>query len=145
MTVPPSDLPADVRSFIHECVASVAQLEALLLLANSRERDWNASQISDELRSDPRLVAGVLTDLMDSGLLSAQVATPQDPLTTRYRYSPQKPDTEAVVNSLSQLYKERRHSVMDAIYNKPQQAAPGSRGLQAFADAFRWKPIKEDR
>jgi hypothetical protein len=91
MTVPHSDIPNDVRSFVHDCITSAAQLETLLLLSGDRGRDWNASEVSDELRSSPDLIAGSLTDLLDSGLLSAVVSSPQSPLTTRYRYSPQKP------------------------------------------------------
>jgi hypothetical protein len=145
MTVPHSDIPPDVRSFIHDCIGSAAQLEILLLLFGKRERAWNASEISDELRSEPNLVAGVLTDLMDSGLLSAEAASPQSTLTTRYRYNPKKSSVDPVVMSLMQLYKERRHSIMDVIYNKPQTPPPGTGSIQAFADAFRWNRKKEDR
>jgi len=145
MTVPHSDIPRDVRDFIHNCIDSAAQLEILLLLAGKRERTWNASEISDELRSEPNLVAAVLTDLMDSGLLSAEASTPQNSLTTRYRYSPHKSADEPIVMSLMQLYKERRHSIMDVIYNKPPASAGSARGIQAFADAFRWNHKKEDR
>jgi hypothetical protein len=144
MTVPHSDIPGDVREFIHTCIDSAAQLEILLLLAGKRERAWNASEVSDELRSEPNLVASVLADLMDKGLLSAEATVPPSSLTTRYRYSPHKSADDPVVMSLMQLYKERRHSIMNMIYNKPPASAPSARGIQAFADAFRWNTKKED-
>jgi predicted transcriptional regulator len=134
----PSDIPLLIRQFLHDCITSVAQLEALLWLAEQSHTDWTPEEVSAELRSNPSLMSAALADLHNSGLLTTSYA-PTDKDTEqeiRYRYCPSSAALEKVVAGLTKAYRERRHSVLAVIYS-PRQ--PNS--LQAFSDAFR---LRED-
>ena len=66
-----SDLPSHVRAFIGRHVASLEELEVLLLLFEQRERDWSAAEINEQLRSQESSIAKWLEALVASGLVVA--------------------------------------------------------------------------
>lgn len=121
-----NDLPDDVRRFLAANIGSVAQLEVLLLLRSSRDRAWCAAEVSRALYTAPEMMADLLADLAEKGLL--EVAHASD---TRYRYAPQIEGVDEVVGRLADLYKQRRVAVISLIYAEPVDKA------QRFADAFR--------
>jgi predicted ArsR family transcriptional regulator len=135
-----SDIPVEIRRFIGACITSVAQLEALLLLAEQRHTDWTATEISAELRSTPGLMMNVLSDLYALGLVAA-TDTPAEKdgrQETRYRYQPASPLLERTVEGLAEAYRERRHSVLSTIYSPREPSS-----LRAFSDAFRLRRDRE--
>lgn len=123
------NLPEDSLQFIHRFVTSVTQMEVLLLVASTREqREWSVEAVNDELRSGHALMAEVLDNLRHAGLLVASGSGAD----LRYRYAPDDA-MRRQVDALAALYRERRHSVLSAIYDRPVRSADP---IQAFADAF---------
>jgi hypothetical protein len=129
-----SDIPPPVKRFLHDCITSAAQLEALLLLAEQAHTDWTATEVSAELRSNPSHMTAVLTELHAAGLLAATDASADKDTEQeiRYRYQPASEPQARAVEALAKAYRERRHSVLAVIYS-PRE--PDS--LRAFSDAFR--------
>jgi hypothetical protein len=130
-----NDLPDEVRRFIVASIASVAQLEVLLLLREDREREWKTEEVSRALYAARGGMADQLNDLVAKGL--AYVTLAPD---ARFRYRPESDsELDAVVARLADTYKERRVSVISLIYSEPVDKA------RSFADAFRIRKEKEDR
>ena len=128
-----SDLPDEIRRFIASNIASVAQLEVLLLLRDDHDREWTSDEVSRKLYMAPGGIIRQLNDLVSKGL--AYVTHAPD---TRFRYRP-KPEDEvaAIIDRLANLYKERRVAVVSLIYSEPIDKA------RSFADAFRIRKDKE--
>ena len=118
-------LPAEVRALIRGPVASMAHVEALLLL---RRRAPVAVSVAD-LAADAQLPTPVQTrrcldDLVGAGLLERVEAD-------RYRYAPRRDEERNAVDALAAMYNEKPVTLVRAVYARP--AGP----IQAFADAFR--------
>lgn len=120
-----SGIPAAVERFIQENIPSVEQLEILLLLAQSPDKEWSAADISREIYRQPESVAMRLEALRDRGLLSVR----QDKQLL-YRYSAGAQQQE-IVNNLDRAYQERKDAVIRLIFSRPANS------LRAFSDAFR--------
>lgn len=130
-----SNIPESTLQFIHRFITSAAQLEVLLLVAAKQQRDWSVGQVNDELRSGYALMAEVLGSLHQAGLLTVSGSAPDH----CYRYAPDDVELGRQVDALMGLYRERRHSVLSAIYERPAQTADP---IQAFSDAFRFRSSK---
>lgn len=116
-------IPAHVHRFILDHIVSVEQLEILLLLRGRRDRDWNAEEVARELRTAALSAANRLADLERRGLLTREGE--------RYRFDPAAPALEEAVEGLSHVYPERRVTVIDLIFSKPNDV------IRTFADAFK--------
>jgi hypothetical protein len=121
-----SDLPPDVRQFIADYIASVADLEVLLLLRGAADREWSAAEVGKMLYTMPEMSSAQLVRLHAQKLLEA--AESSEP---RYRYAPGTPELARTIDQVAKLYSERRVSMITAIYNRPIDK------VQTFADAFR--------
>lgn len=121
-----SDLPPEIRQFLADHIDSVADLEVLLLLRGAPDREWTAAEVGKMLYTMPEMCAVQLARLASQKLLL--IAEPSAP---RYRYSPSSPDFARLIDRVAELYKERRVSMITAIYTKPIS------NVQSFADAFR--------
>ena len=119
------DISNDVRSFVDRCVRSVGHLETLIYLYEHRDRSWSAVEISRELRTNEAMAEHQLAELCQDAV---------DKADGLYRYSSTSKN-DAVLQKLIDLYRERRHAIINYIYSKPPDA------LRSFADAFR---IKKD-
>ncbi|WP_240481198.1 hypothetical protein [Sandaracinus amylolyticus] len=108
---------------------SVEQLEILLLLRGHAERDWNAEEVAKELRIASISAGNRLADLAARGLLTE--ASPG-----RFRYAPNDPAMHAAVEGLAKVYPERRVSVIEIIFSKPNDV------IRTFADAFKLRRDK---
>lgn len=117
-------LPAQVRDLL-QLLDSVEQLEALLLMHRRADRDWTATEVSEELRTNAQSIDMRLDGLRDSGLIGPGVA----PGTTRYR--PRTRELLEAVDALAEEYSVRRVSVITFIIAKPSDR------IRSFADAFR--------
>lgn len=124
------DISADIRNFIFENIDSVETIETLLLLRENASRSWNADQVSQELRSDAASVQRRLRHLFERDLLEKTKDT-QDALMIEYRFRPRNDQLRSCVEQLSELYRERRYSVIQLIFSKPRSA------LKVFSEAFR--------
>jgi predicted ArsR family transcriptional regulator len=119
-------LDADVERFVAQHIHSVEQLEVLLLLQRSGDREWSAADVSRELSSHPHSVESRLLDLRARGLVSAR----EDGPSLFYRYAPPA-ELAPVIARLQEVYAERRVSVITMIFAKPIDS------LRTLADAFR--------
>jgi hypothetical protein len=138
-----SYIPAEVQQFIQDCITSALHVEVLVLLTENPHADWSATEISARLRSNPSFVSILLAEFQSLGLLWVTDAPAEVDVKPelRYRYQPASRDLARIVEALATAYRERRHTVLSAIYN-PQEPDP----LQAFSDAFsftRKKPREE--
>jgi hypothetical protein len=122
------------RRFIADHIASVAQLEALLLLRTNPRQTWTSAELARELRVEPDWAAAQLADLCDRGLLELQAGEPAS-----FSYKPRTRPLEEAVTAVAQAYLVHRIRVIELIYAKP----PG--GLRAFSDAFLLRKPGSDR
>lgn len=127
--MPEEKIPADVRRLIHDRFNSVEQLEVFLLLREQSEREWNAVEVSRELRIQPESAATRLADLHAGGLLVR--GTGGDANALPYRYRPADSSLERTADGLAKAYKERRYTVIDLIFARPTD------NIRTFSDAFR--------
>ncbi|MGN6730608.1 MAG: hypothetical protein ACTHMB_01350, partial [Candidatus Binatia bacterium] len=92
-------IPEDVAQFIIEKIDSVAQMEALLLLRDNAEQQWNAADVAKRLYIDDEQAGKVLARLQDEKLL---VSEPSEPLF--YRYNPGSSDLSQMVDRVAKFY-----------------------------------------
>jgi hypothetical protein len=104
------DLPSDVETFIAEHFDCLERLEILLLLRSHCRRDFGAHEVTAELRLGPASAAEHLPALLARGFLSARGDPP------RYRYGPDTPVKERLINGLARSYAELRVTVIQRIF-----------------------------
>lgn len=132
MTGPgPSGLPEDVYRFLYHNIDSVEQLEVLLLLRQSPERDWTAEAVARTLYSHPSSIIHRLSSLAGRGLL-------RELEPAHFQYAPRSTELHDTVSRVAACYRERRVAVITLIASKPIE------NVRAFSDAFRIRRKKEE-
>lgn len=116
-----------VEQFIRDHIASVAQLEILLLLQTNPAQAWSPQGIARELRIESAGAAAQLAQLLASGLVREAGAD-------QFVFAPRSAELQAAVTALAQAYLIRRVTVIGMIFAKPP-SPPAS--IQAFSDAFK--------
>jgi hypothetical protein len=119
-------LPPAVERFLDEHVASVGQLEVLLLLRGRPGAELTAADVARVLGIDDGFAAAELRQLATHGLLLEQAGSPP-----RFRFAPATPALGEAVAAVERAYATRRLSVVNRIVEKPNPT------IRAFADAFR--------
>ncbi len=119
-----------VDGFIQEHIDSVPQLEALMLLWNSRPRGWSCDEIAARLYLPADKVEGLLQDLMRSWLVNAS----GDP-TPLYAYFARSAEQDEMVGLVYEAYRHDLVRISTMIHAKASSA------IREFARAFR---IKKD-
>ena len=128
-----NELPAEVRQLILRHLASMEQVDVLLVLARTPERWQSRDEISRTLRISEKGVAPrTFDELRAAGLIEMDAGHP-----ARYRYAPSSPADRKAVEMLALAYNERPVTLVRAIYARPTAA-------QSFADAFRLRKKAED-
>ena len=125
------DFPFDIRQFISANIKSVADLEAVLLLRQNRDRAWTAAEVSQTLATSQEMATAQLRGLHEREILALIV----DSTGESFQYRPAA-DLESKVELLAMLYRERRVSVITAIYSEPMD------NVRTFADSFRLRKDK---
>ena len=120
-----------VRTFIHQHINSVEQLEVLLLMVKECDKEWSAVEVSRELYIQAASAATRLADLGGSRLLQANGASP--PL---YRYAPSDATLDNTAREVAAAYGVRRVAVINLILERPLD------NVRVFSDAFR---LRRDR
>lgn len=118
-----SGVPDGVTRLVARHIKSVDKLELLLLLRDQPERGWTPDAASGALRSEPRLAAQRLEELVRGGF--AQRSGEE------FRYAPESDGLDRDVGELADCYARRRHTIISLIYSAPSDA------IQSFSDAFR--------
>lgn len=119
-------LPPEIVRFINEHVKSIAQLEALLLLASRPADALTAEQLARELYISGDVMGQLLGEWRQLGLLQAS-----EDATPTYRFAPAEASNVELIKQLAELYAARRVTIVTLIYTQP----PGR--AQSFADAFK--------
>jgi hypothetical protein len=132
--VTPSALSDELRAFVREHIASVEQVEVLLLLYRSSPREWSAVGVGRELRIDPVSAARRLADFQERGLISVR-ATDEALV---FWYEGSSPSDDRMIAELDREFRDRRTTLISLIFSTP------SDDLRAFADAFRLRPRSKD-
>jgi hypothetical protein len=127
----PDEFPADIKQFISANIKSVADLEVMLLLREHRDRAWTAAEVSQKLATSKEMATIQLHRLCERDLLILSGAPPHE----LFQFQPAG-NLEAKVESLACLYRERRVSVITAIYTDPVD------NVRTFADSFRLRKDK---
>lgn len=121
-----NDIPDNVRQLISSHIRTVNDLEALLLIVNSR-REWTAREVGDAMYISPESSEAQLTGLVDARLLARKDENPP-----RYYYDPSIAD-DKTVRQLAEVYSRMRVRVIEMIYQNPRTT------IQSFADAFKFR------
>jgi hypothetical protein len=126
------DFPEDVRRFLRANIASVAQLELLLLLRSAADQACSIADLSRILCMTPEMCLLQLADLQGRGLVAADEAAGE----RTFQFKPQSGELAAAVKALQDIYATRRVSVITAIYSEPTDR------VRTFADAFKLRKEK---
>jgi hypothetical protein len=122
------DVPDDVKRFILISIHSIPQLEAMLLLRNESERDWDGKQVARRLYMSEKAANELLMELHAAGVLD--MTEPKEPL---YRYRPVSEELRHMIDRLAETYSRHLIEVTKLIHSKTSKKA------QQFADAFIWR------
>ena len=135
--MPDRTISESLRLFILAHINSIEELEVLILLRATEEREWSAAQISRELGASEPWIQERLADLASRDFLIVQEAD-SGPL---YRYAPSTQESRAQIEDLAVTYKQRRLSVINLVYSKPESGKPESvkpaSDVVSFSNAFR--------
>jgi predicted transcriptional regulator len=117
-----SDIPIDVRHFLAKCIASIEQLEILLLLRATPEQAWTVRELYQRVLTNETSIARSLEKLGSHGLVRGSGATYQFVSNSGF---------EVVLEKLAGLYKEKPTRILQALYGSTQSE------IEAFAQAFK--------
>jgi hypothetical protein len=118
-----SDLPRDVREFLHEHIFSASQLEVLLLLREHGDQKVTLAEVSRRTALPQSSLGPWLDAFVSRGLLAREGDT--------YWYAPADPELDAALASVADTWARRKTTVTRFIYASTQDP------LVRFADAFR--------
>ena len=124
----PEVIPAAIQSLLREHIRTIAQLELLLKLHGQPQQEWSVEEAAKELYTAPSMTGPLLEALRASGLVERIESDGR-----RYRYAPKSEELAKTVDDLSQIYEQRRITIINLIYSAP------IKNLQDFADAFRFR------
>jgi hypothetical protein len=113
-----------VDQFVLDEIDSVPHLEALLLLWNSRPKQWTADGMSRAIYLEPDATQSILRDLHNRGFASSD--------SNLFSYL-SNPDRDNLIASLDGIYRREVVRVSTMIHSKASPA------VRAFARAFRLK------
>ncbi|HXT85642.1 MAG TPA: hypothetical protein VN745_01340 [Verrucomicrobiae bacterium] len=120
-----------VDQFILNEVDSVPHLEALLLLWNTRPKQWPVDEMAKALYVPSDLAQRIMQELARRGLIATQ-AEPE-----RYSYVPQSEERDMLMKSVDEIYRRELVRISRMIHGKAPSA------VREFARAFRFTKEKE--
>lgn len=124
-------LPAEVWALLRGPVATMAHVEALLLLRQLAPAAGPLSAIAAKAQiGEVATMRRYLGELSSAGLLAAASGD-------TYHYAPADAQRQRAVDLLAQMYNEKPVTLVRAIYSRPAAS------VQAFADAFRLRRDEE--
>lgn len=129
------DIPEAVRALLAERVASISELETLLLLYRTAPAEWDARRVASELRIERAGAEQHLAALAARALLALRQ---EKDAGEHYRYAPASEGLDRAVGELASAYEKRRVSVVQMLYSKPTD------GVRHFAEAFRLRTGPSD-
>lgn len=121
-----------VDEFISEEIDTVPHLEALLILWNSRPKQWPVQEIANALYISEDAARRVLQDLTRRSLISQVMGQSES-----YSYQPESEDKAELLEALDTIYRREVVRVSTMIHSKASAA------VRDFARAFRFTKDKE--
>jgi hypothetical protein len=121
-----SALPANVADFIGAHIATLEQLELLLLLMQAPDRWWDARSASSELGLHPESSRRALDHLAAHNLLAIRVTGD-----VRYQYQPGEPGLADAARAFAETFRAQRAAVLQLVVRRER------RSIRDFAEAFR--------
>jgi hypothetical protein len=123
-----STLSDELRRFIHS-IASIPQLEAILLLHQAQEQVWEKNTLAQGLYLNKEQAAAMLIDLHAAG-----ICAPAPNTNDGFIYSPISSELGQLIDQLASYYARNLIEVTNMIHST---ATTGQR-IQQFADAFKF-------
>ncbi|HXU21100.1 MAG TPA: hypothetical protein VN788_11005 [Verrucomicrobiae bacterium] len=121
-----------VDQFILEKIDSVSHLEALLLLWNSRPKQWSPEELARRIYVDIKIARELLADLQRSDLI---VAAPD--AAEKYWYETSSQERNGIIEIVDATYRYQIVRISNLIHSK------GPSAVRDFARAFRFKKEPE--
>jgi hypothetical protein len=121
-----------VYEFIQENLDSVPQLEALMLLWNSRPVGWNCDELASRLYIPTEKVNGLLRDLVRMQLVAESQTDPP-----KYSYFPRSEEQNQLMHSIDTAYRRDLVRISTMIHSKASSA------VREFARAFRFRKERD--
>lgn len=119
-----NEVPEEIRVFVDVCINSVAELEALLLMRETPEQDWDATTLARRLYVGESEGAKILENLTHCELAAK---TP-----TGFRYHIRDAERQRLVNGLAESHARFLVPLTRLIHDKAS-------GMRRFADAFKFR------
>ena len=126
------DSGIDAYEFILENIDTVPQLEALILLWNSRPVGWTCEELASRLYVPMEKVTQLLRDLVRMQFVTESQTTPP-----KYSYLPKSEEQNELLASLDGAYRKDLVRISTMIHSKT------SSGVREFARAFRLRQEKK--
>lgn len=123
--MPIEGISPEVREFVFEHIDAVEHLDVLLLLHESRSKEWTAESINRELRTNQESINRRLAALESSGLLNRSDQNPPS-----YQYSPKTPELDNIVQQLAETCRVRKHRILELIFSPIKRARSISRAFE---------------
>lgn len=120
----------EVWRFLYERIESVPHLEALLLLRNSRPKEWSVEELAKRLYVDQSVAAALLQNLSRQNLVASKAGSSEV-----YFYESRSEGDDQLIAAVQAKYKVEIVAVSNLIHRKVSSA------VRDFAEAFRF--IKE--
>lgn len=115
-----------LRELLEQRLASLEQVQIVLLLRRDPSRPWTAPEVARELGSAPEPAAMRLFLLASSGLIACEAAG-----LPRYRYEPADAGLDALLGELSDVCDHDPAAITALV------GAPPPDPIRSFADAFK--------
>jgi hypothetical protein len=117
-------IPAEVREFIQTYILSIADLEALLLLARTVGTKWTAASVAEQLYIEEAQAAEVLERLCGEDLAQCQAGN--------FWFNDEPLGQRVIVERLADIYSQHLIPVTNLVHSRPA-------GARAFAAAFKFR------
>ena len=115
----------EIKRFVLTSIDSVPHLEAILLMRQHQEKEWNSKTLAQTLFISEKKTEGILNDLRSGNIISAH-----DNL---FSYRPHSSELKERIDQLADTYAKNLIEVTNLIHSKTNKQA------QQFGDAFRWQ------
>jgi hypothetical protein len=122
-------VPPEVQRFVLDHIASIAQLEALLIMRNAPDTWWPSSTMAERLYISEEMCRGELDALSQRGLVLGRIGD----IGWSYRYAPSSGELREFVDRLVYYYSHHLVPISNLIHAKPRTR------IHEFAEAFTLK------
>jgi len=122
-----------VDQFILEKIDSVSHLEALLLLWNSRPKQWSPEELARRLYVETKMARGLLADLQRSDLIVGASSSNES-----YCYESRSEEKDQLIELVDATYRFQVVKISNLIHSK------GSSAVRDFARAFRFTKKEQE-